>query len=209
MMRAFVIFLALIITAFGAVTPVLLAQQGPPAGQYDNTMGPENQPGRVNALSEEKREEIRKKIETVRIWRLTEKLKLDTTTSAKLASLLSSFDQQRQGIIREQMATLRELRISLKSLKPDEAKIKTALDKIQKDQHSMQELRDREYGGLKDILTIEQQARFLLFQQEFRREMQSMISNARSSNRGRGPMAGRGKGNSPGPGGQVPPENEQ
>lgn len=207
MMRAFVISLALITTAFGAVTPALFAQQGPPAGQYDDMMGPENQPGRGNTLSEEKREEIRKKIETVRIWRLTEKLKLDTTTSAKLASLLSSFDQQRQVIVREQMATMRELRVSLKSQKPDEARIKTALDKLQKDQHSMQELRDREYGGLKDILTIEQQARFLLFQQEFRHEMQSMISNARSSNRGRGPMAGQRRGNSPG--GRVPPENEQ
>lgn len=207
MMRAFVIFLALITTAVGAVTPALFAQQGPPAGQYDDMMGPENQPGRGNALSEEKREEIRKKIETVRIWRLTEKLKLDTTTSAKLASLLSSFDQQRQGIVREQVATMRELRVSLQSQKPDEARIKTALDTLQKNQHSMQELRDREYGRLKDILTIEQQARFLLFQQEFRREMQNMISNARNGNRGRGPMVGRGKGNSPG--GQVPPEHEQ
>ena len=134
MMRAFVISLALITTAFSAVTPVLFAQQGPPAGQYDDTMGPENQSGRGNALSEKKREEIRKKIETVRIWRLTEKLKLDTTTSAKMASLLSSFDQQRQGIVREQMATMRELRVSLKSQKPDEARIKTALDKLQKNQ---------------------------------------------------------------------------
>lgn len=191
MMRAFVISLALIITVFSAATPVLFAQQGPPARQHDDMMGLENQPGQGNPLSEEQREEIRKKIETIRIWRLTEKLRLDTTTSAKLASLLSSFDQQRQGIVHEQMATMREMRVLLKSPKIDETRIKTALDQLQKNQHSMQELRDKEYSGLKDILTIEQQARFLLFQQEFRHEIQSMISNARNNSRSKGPMAGQ------------------
>ena len=207
MMRSLVISLALITTAFGAAATDLFAQQGPPAGQYDEMMRPGNQPGQGNALSEEKREEIRKKIEAVRIWRLTERLKLDTTTSAKLASVLSSFDQQRKGMVQEQIATMRELRVSLNSQKPDEARLKTALEKLQKNQHSLQELRDREYSGLKDILTIEQQARFLLFQQEFRREMQSMISNARSSGgRGRGPMGGQRRDNNQAD--QVPPENE-
>ncbi len=205
MMRAFILSLALITAGVGAVTPALFAQQNPSSGQYDDMMGPENPPGRSNALSKEKREEIRKKIETVRIWRLTERLKLDTTTSAKLASLLSSFDQQRQGVVQEQMAALHELRVILKSQKPDEARIKAALDKLQNNQHAMQELRDREFSGLKDILTVEQQARFLLFQQDFRREMQSMISNARSSGRGRGPLAGQGGGN--GPRTQAPPGN--
>lgn len=173
------------------MTPTLFAQQGPRASQHDDMMGLENQPGRGNTLSEEQREEIRKKIETIRIWRLTEKLKLDTTTSAKLASLLSSFDQQRQRIVHEQMATMREMRVFLKSPKIDETRVKDDLDKLQKNQHSMQELRDKEFSELNDILTIEQQAQFLLFQQEFRHEIQRMILNARDRNRDRGPMAGQ------------------
>ena len=43
-MRAFVISLALITTAFSAMTPTLFAQQGPRAGQHDDMMGLENQP---------------------------------------------------------------------------------------------------------------------------------------------------------------------
>jgi Spy/CpxP family protein refolding chaperone len=207
MMRAYIISIALTVAAIGAVAPAAFAQQAPPPGQYDDLVGPENQPGRGNALSEEKREEIRKKIETVRIWRLTEQLKLDTTASAKLASLMSSVDQQRRSIIQEQMMGMRELRITLKSQKPDEGQIKSLLDKMESNQRAQQELREREWKGLRDILTVEQQARFLLFQQEFRREMQRMISNARGGNRGRGPMAGQRRGNTPG--GQVPPEEEQ
>ncbi|HYA88361.1 MAG TPA: periplasmic heavy metal sensor [Nitrospirota bacterium] len=191
MMRAFLISLALITTIFSAMTPALFAQQSPPAGQHDDITGLEIQPGRGNPLSEEQREEIRKKIETIRIWRLTEKLNLDTTTSAKLASLLNSCDQQRQGIVKEQMATMREMRVLLRAPKIDETRIKTAIDKLQKYQRSLQELREKEYSGLKDILTIEQQARFLLFQQEFRHEIQRMISNARNNSRGKGPGAGQ------------------
>ncbi len=206
MMRAFIIARVLITTlAIGAAASAAFAQQGRPAGQYDDVMGLENQPGRGNVLSEEKREQIRKKIETVRIWRLTEQLKLDTTTSAKLASLISSIDEQRTSINQAQMMSMRELRITLKSPKPDEAKIKSLLDKLENNQHAMQELREREWRGLQDILTVEQQARYFLFQQAFRHEIQRMIANAR--NRGRGPMAGQqGRGNVPG--GQAgPPEN--
>jgi len=190
-MRAFVIFLALITTAFGVMTPTLYAQQAPPAGQHDDVTGLENQPGRGKTLTKEQWEEIRKKIETIKIWRLTEKLRLDTTTSAKLASLLGSFDQQRQGIIHEQMETMREMRVFLKAPNIDETKIKADLDKLEKNQHSLQELREKEYSELKNVLTIEQQARFLLFQQEFRRDIQRMISNARGNGRDRGSMAGQ------------------
>jgi Spy/CpxP family protein refolding chaperone len=195
-MRVSIIYLVLTTAiAIGAAAPAVFAQQGPPAGQHEDMPALENQPGRGNILSEEKREEIRKKIEVVRIWRLTEQLKLDTTTSAKLASLMSSIDEQRKGIIQAQMMSMRELRSTLKSQKLDEAKIKSLLDNLESNQLSMQKLRERQWKGLRDILTIEQQARFLLFQQAFRHEIQSMIANARSHGRGRGPMGGQRRGN--------------
>lgn len=151
-------------------------------------------PGQGGPRVEERREEIRKKIDAVRIWRLTEELKLDAAASAKLSSLLSSLDTKRRDIQREQFETRRELRYTLKVPKPDEAKIKPLLDTLERNHRAMQELRDREIKGIKEFLTIEQQARFLLFQQEFQREMRGMISGARGSGAGRGGMgAGPGK----------------
>jgi Spy/CpxP family protein refolding chaperone len=141
------------------------------------------EPGQGGPPSEERREEVRKKIEAVRIWRLTEELKLDTNSSAKLSSLLSSLDLKRRNTMREQMETMRDLRSLLRTAKQDEAKIKSLLEKLEKNRHEMQGLKDQELKGLKDILTIEQQARFLIFQQEFQREMRDMISGAR----GKGP----------------------
>jgi Spy/CpxP family protein refolding chaperone len=140
-------------------------------------------PAQGGPPSEERREEVRKKIEAVRIWRLTEELKLDTTSSAKLSSLLSTLDQRRRDAVREQMEAMRDLRFLLKTAKPDEAKIKPLLEKLEKSHHEIQAVREQEMKVIKNILTIEQQARFLLFQQDFQREMREMISGAR----GKGP----------------------
>jgi Spy/CpxP family protein refolding chaperone len=182
---------AMVVAMMLSCAALASARQGPPADRYDDMTGIDNPQGPGGEPSEERREEVRKKIEAVRIWRLTEALKLDAPTSSKLSALLSSFEQQRMASMREQMAAMRELRSLLKAPKPDESKIKSALDRAEKNQHALQALRDKEIGGVKEILTIEQQARFLLFQQEFRREMQGMISNARKG----GPRGGpRGEG---------------
>lgn len=154
-------------------------------------------PGQGNPPSEERREEIRKKIEAIRIWRLTEELKLDAGSSARLASLLGPLDQKRRELLREQIELMKELRSSLRAARPDEGKIKSLLENFEHNNHAMQELRDREIKGLKEVLTTEQQARYLLFQQEFQREMREMISGARSGDQGRG---GMGPGNAPGMG---------
>ena len=149
--------------------------------------------------SEERREEVRKKIEAVRIWRLIEELKLDTASSGKLSSLLSSLDIKRRDTMREQMETMRELRSLLKTAKPDAAKLKVLLEKLEKNHYEMQSIKDQEMKGLKDILTIEQQARYLLFQQEFQREMRDMISGARGKGHGRDGMGPGGPGRRNGP----------
>jgi Spy/CpxP family protein refolding chaperone len=149
-----------------------------------------------------KQEEVRKKVETVRMWRLTEELKLDEKTSARLASFLSSLDEKRRGLMRERMETMRDLRALLKTGNPDEKKLKADLAKIEKGHREMEELEGKETSGVKDILSIEQQARYVIFQQEFRREMRGMIAEARGGGpgmRGPGNRMGEGPGTGKGP----------
>lgn len=170
----------------------------PRGGEFAADQGPGDPP------SEERREEIRKKIDAIRIWRMTEELKLDSGTSAKLSSLLSPIEQKRRENQREHMETMKNLRQLLRSQKPDEAKIKPLLDKLENNQHSMQELRNAEVKAVKDVLSIEQQARFLVFQIEFEREMREMIAGARGGGQGR-PGFGQQRGNTP-QRGERPPE---
>ncbi len=204
-----VLLTAFTVTAFGQQRPASIQ----PGGQYADDMRVENadQPGRGGPMSGKKREAVRKKIEAVRIWRLTETLKLDAGTSARLSALLSAYDLQREDLHHEQMRTMRALQLSVKSPKPDESRIRTDLEKLEKNQHAMQELITSELSGLKSILTIEQQARYFVFQHEFMREMRGMIDGTRACGRGgTGMRSGGGTGTG---GGQMrggpgePPKN--
>jgi hypothetical protein len=75
------------------------------------------------------------------------------------------------------------LQQSLKSPKREESRIKSDLEKLEKNNRAMQELKNKEMSGLKNLLTIEQQARYVIFQQEFMREMRGMIHGARGDGR--------------------------
>jgi Spy/CpxP family protein refolding chaperone len=191
-----VLLIAVTMSAFGQQRPA----SSQPGGQYNDTMGAGNpgQPGSGGPMSEEKREEVRKKINAVRIWRLTEALKLDANTSTKLSSLLSSVDHQRRDILREQTGTINILKLAVRSPKPDESQIKISLEKLEKNHQAMQKLTDSERSGLKNILTIEQQARYVVFQHEFTHEIRGMIrgayGNPGKSGMGAGNGTGRGGG---------------
>lgn len=194
MIRIFMIAAALTLT--GTIT---FAQKAPMGGSYEDEMGLDAQPGRLNPPSKEKREEVRKKVEAIRIYRLTEALKLDEKTSAQLASLLGTIDLQRRELMNQNMDAMKDLRSSLKSSHPSESKLKPLLERLEKNHREMTELKEKELKGLKDILTVEQRARYVVFQREFQREMRGMIAGARGNGQGMrsGPDSGRAV---PGPG---------
>jgi Spy/CpxP family protein refolding chaperone len=158
---------------------------GPAAAQayegYEDDAGPGGGPGR----NDEKREAVRKKVETIRMWRLTEALRLDESTGAKLAALLSSIDEQRRDLITRNREAISSLRRMLDAGKPDQARLKVEIDRMEQNHQAMQELKQREREGIRSMLTTEQQARYLVFQQDFRREMRGMIAGARSMGTGR------------------------
>ncbi len=164
--------------------------------RFDN---PPVQGGPNGMPSDKKREEVRKKIEAVRMWRLTEELKLDEKTSARLASFLSALDGKRRGFMRERLETMRDLRAILRTGKADEKKMRADLDKLESNRREMEGLQDKEISGIKGLLSVEQQARYVIFQQDFRRELRRMIAGARGGGQAmRGPGNGR-MGGGPGP----------
>lgn len=190
---------------------------GPPSDDRQRDAGgiaPDQ--GRGGPPPAERRDEVRKKIEALRIWRLTEELDLDEKTAAKFLPAIGVISQKRNELMRENMEAQRELRLYLEAARPDEKKIKAALDRLEKNQHELSKLQEKEIEATKDHLTVEQQARYFLFQQDFQREMREMISGARD---GMGPQGLRGQGQRgpaiqrgqdqrdlPGPGGNQRPD---
>ncbi len=189
------VLIAASLLIFSGLPAAAQQRQAPPPGEFAD-------PGADSQPSPERREEIRKKIEAVRMWRMMEELRLDDATSSKLSSILSSQDQRRREIMKGQMELMQELRALLRPQKPDDNRLKSALDRIEQNHRDMQELRNRELKDIRTLLTVEQQARFLIFQQEFQREMRDLITGARGVGQGRGMGQGMGPGRGPNPDGQ-------
>ncbi|HAS55303.1 MAG: hypothetical protein A2X56_08990 [Nitrospirae bacterium GWC2_57_13] len=168
-----------------AVMTASAAAQG--AGPGPGPMGGQ---GRMGPPSDAEREEIMKKVQTVRIWRLTEELKLDEKTSAKLAAVLSSLDQERRELMQKNREAMQELRALLGAAKLEEKRLQAALEGIEKNHDTMIDLRKRELREVRGLLTIEQQARYVVFHQQFRREMRGMMNRARSGSPGGPGMEG-------------------
>lgn len=148
--------------------------------------------------SKEQIEKVRKRMETLRMWRLTEALNLDEKASAQIFPILNRFDKKRyelEDFLREGMRDLRE---SLRNKK--EEQIKKILNKLEQDHRALQSLKQDEWAELKKVLTVEQQARFIIFLTEFEREVRRLIAEARER---RGERFGKEGQNKP-----LPPERQ-
>jgi len=189
--------IAAVLTLAGSIA---FAQQASTGSSYQDEMGLDSQPGQWSPPLKKKREEIRARVEAIRIYRLTGALKLDEKTSAQLASLLGTIDLQRRKLMDQNMDAMKELRSTLKSPHPSESKLKPILERLEKNHHEMADLKDKELKGLKDILTVEQRARYVVFQRDFMREIRSLITSARG-NAQQGTHGGPASGKAaPGPG---------
>lgn len=185
-----------IITRSMATAAVLAAVLSLPAfAQQGPLRGPAGGPP-----SDEQREEVRKKMEVIKMSRLTDELKLDEKTAAKFIPVITALDQKRRSLINENRHAMQELRTELNAQQPHEGRMRTAVGRIEKNQREIASLREKELQAARENLSVTQQARYILFKQEFIREMRGMLEGARGSGPGKGGMRpGQGMG-----GGQKP-----
>lgn len=127
--------------------------------------------------TKEQMENVRKRIETLRIWKLTKTLDLDEKTSAQLFPLINKYDKKRteaEIVMKEGMKDLRE---ALKDRR--ESALKNILDKLEQSHKEMQRINDEERAEMKKVLTLEQQAKFIISQQEFERDIRKIIEEVK------------------------------
>lgn len=127
--------------------------------------------------SKEQMEKVRERIETLRMWKLTKALDLDEKTSSRLFPVLNKYDKKRADLESSLRENMRELRESLRNRR--EAQLKSLLERLEQNHRSMQGIKDAEWEELKGVLTVEQLAKFILFQQEFEREIRKIIEDTR------------------------------
>jgi hypothetical protein len=145
------------------------------------THGLASPPGIPDRPTREQRERVRERVKAMRMWKLTQALDLDDTLASRLFPLLNKYDKKRMKAerkIREETTALRE---ALKT--ENEARLQSILERVEGRHKALQQLKDEEMAELKNILTTEQRARFILFQAEFQRDLRKIFTEARRKQR--------------------------
>ncbi len=123
------------------------------------------------------KEELRERIGMMRIWKLTEALDLDEKTALRLFPVLHKFDKKRVEMHESAGKDKKELREALEEESYEQ--IKGILKRLERKHRELQELNEEEKAELRDILTIEQQAKFILFHHDFERRVKKIVAEAK------------------------------
>ncbi len=125
----------------------------------------------------ERMEEVRGRIETLKMWKLTKALDLDEATSSRLFPALNKYDKKRHEIEQDLRDGMSKLREALRGR--SEINLKDIIDKLDYNHKELQRINDKEWAEIKNILTLEQQAKFIIFRQEFDRDIKKIIAEAK------------------------------
>lgn len=134
---------------------------------------------------EKKREKIRRKIRSMRAWRLTEALDLDEKTAGKLFPIINDYDEKFGKLAKKARKTRRALRKELSSGSPNKARLDTLIDEMEqehKDQYEWQ--RDR-FKAVRKVLTPEQSAKIIVILPELDRQIRQEIRKAMRGAKGK------------------------
>lgn len=121
---------------------------------------------------------IRKKIETLRAWRISEELDLDEKSSVKLFAAMKEADEEGWRIDALNREMMRELEGELGEKEPDPRRIEALLDRLQENRMEKARAESRHLGRVRKILSPEDTARYLMFQVAFQRELRDRAVRA-------------------------------
>ena len=147
--------------------------------------------GRGAPAPVDRRETIKKKIRALRAYTLTEELKLDDTTAAKLFPVLAKWDDVTDKLLVARTELTRQLEGA--GAVKDPRAIDKLIDDAVANQKAFWDLEDKRLVELRKILTPAQTARLVVDLPQFERRIQNQLRKAILNQRagGRGGRGGR------------------
>ncbi|MFC1549602.1 Spy/CpxP family protein refolding chaperone [Nitrospirota bacterium] len=134
--------------------------------------------------SKEQMEKVRKRVEMVRIWKLTEALDLDEKTADRLFPILRKYDKQKVELRSEMFRSRRQIRQMESGRGGEKVDAKKLLEDMEKSKARMTAIEEEQYKEIKKVLTPEQMVKYIAFEERFRREMKQMMRESREGGDG-------------------------
>jgi hypothetical protein len=148
-------------------------------------------PGSAAPAAADRREEIKKRIRSMRAYTLTEELKLDPEIAGQLFPLLARYDDETDKLLEKRVEIQRRL-LRAEALRDPRA-VDRLIDEALANQRGFRDLEDRRLAELRKILTPFQTAKLLVVLPDFERRIQNQLRKAITQRPG-APGAGRPRG---------------
>lgn len=137
----------------------------------------------------DRREQIKKRIRSVRAFTLTEALSLDETTAGRLFPMLARFDDETDKLLQRRVEIQRRLRRA--DTMRDPRQVDRVIDDAIANQRAFWDLEDKKIAELRKVLTPAQTAKLLIVLPALERKIQNQLRKAIAQRR---PGAGPGPG---------------
>jgi len=138
--------------------------------------GPAPAPGPAPVPNAQRREEIKKKIRSLRAYALTTELSLDEKTGGRLWPVLAKYDDEIDKLLQQRIDVQRRLRTAdqIKDAKAQDRLIDEAIA----NQKAFWSVEERRLAELRKILTPAQTTRLLVVLPAFERKIQNQLRRA-------------------------------
>jgi Spy/CpxP family protein refolding chaperone len=131
------------------------------------------------------RDQVKDKIKTIKVWKLTEKLDMDETQSQRFFPLYNKFFDTWESIQISRGEIIQRLDELVQKDGASESDINRQLNRLDSLDRAGQDARIKFRNDIKGVLTTKQIGQLYVFEVKFMMEMRDIIGDARQEMRGR------------------------
>jgi hypothetical protein len=133
-------------------------------------------------MDRERADELRKRIELIWMWKLTDELDLTKEEGAKLFPLLSTYEEKKRELREENRGIVQTLKQMIDDGAP-EGDLKRTIKSLEDNEQKLNKVEEEGFHEIAKILSVEKQAKYIVFQEYFRHEIHGLIQKARHRER--------------------------
>ena len=131
------------------------------------------------------------RLELIRLWWLVDELQIDEEQATHLFPVWSRHHHQRRELQQRRQRAAEELAELLKQEDTEEEALKKQIEQVRGLDKEKEDLTRQFHNSMAELLTVRQQARLVLFDDGFRKDLQELIRAFRQFRRSRDGPPGR------------------
>jgi hypothetical protein len=125
------------------------------------------------------REQIKERIKTIKIWRLTEAVELTSGQSEKFFPIYNGFQDALDSLEREKQETLQQLDTMTRDPETSDKDIRSLIAEVGEFDNRSAEIQKKFFDDILKVISTRQLGKLLVFEENFKRRLQETIRDIR------------------------------